>query len=838
MKVVASVQAKRSSSRGLIHYIAHSKVDGERESKGREIFNEYANKLEVEKANALLARGISGRRPDNGELHHLVISLKAEDFERLGADEQERHASFKKITRHLMKRFEQEIGTDRLNWAAAIHRNTENPHVHIAIQKEYFDSRLEKKRLNKIPTFLLPHYEKTKSGEKIFNEGLLITSATAKLEEILGEKEQLQNVSKQKSVTEKSQNQSSPRQENNQAKMTRSDNQPQVESEANINQERETLARAILAKYYLDKSQEIVSSLENHGDKRRCKIFDEITKKHRRISLFDLERRAEKNADQCIKKQDLTDPKAGESLKQKLIAEELAHNAAGIKRIKTILHNLLRKENQGLREHENEYKTIKPLAEKIRQNYRRQNKKLPIPNLTPEELEMLQTAALEKKDFRVAAYLERVRQELSLEHNKPTRTPEEISRLKAKQKITDLKIKLQQKQLQEFQERRQTFPVEVNGKKRTLREIESALRHHYEDEQKLTGKVRKLLGKIGLVELRSPLTQLTEMRTVIGGKLSEEKDLMEKNLTVEKALGTKLDEFYKNETYPGKEKIKSKFSASELAEVESLAFALKLADVYRDNWEQQKRLIETGTEKGRFNEETLKKRKENVLSGRAIAREILSEIEVTRTKEDLANFKKYRDFQKFEIKNDQTGKSRFVSLSEVGLNEKGSILDQTLEYFLESRDLRLMRHAVEKQVQEKAVKLRENIKSANNLLQVARDIANDFKTKTFFGGTGYHHPPILTPKELVTIELRIIQTNNPAEAKDLQKILERIDPSQAKDLSAILAGSRFETERFRQAETLQHNKASLPEKADVKSGLNHSNIQENKTENFDQERTR
>ncbi len=51
MKVIASVQAKRSSSRGLVHYIANSKIDAVKEPTQREIFNEYTNDLPVEKAN-------------------------------------------------------------------------------------------------------------------------------------------------------------------------------------------------------------------------------------------------------------------------------------------------------------------------------------------------------------------------------------------------------------------------------------------------------------------------------------------------------------------------------------------------------------------------------------------------------------------------------------------------------------------------------------------------------------------------------------------------------------------------------------------------------------------
>ena len=142
MKVIVSIQAKRASSRGLVHYIAHSKTDAEREAGGREIFGEYADRFEVEKANDFLKNGTGRTRPANEELHHLVISLRAEDYDRLGTNEKERQQSLKEITRHALKRLEKSVGAERLAWTAGIHRNTDNPHVHIAIQKEYFDKNL------------------------------------------------------------------------------------------------------------------------------------------------------------------------------------------------------------------------------------------------------------------------------------------------------------------------------------------------------------------------------------------------------------------------------------------------------------------------------------------------------------------------------------------------------------------------------------------------------------------------------------------------------------------------------------------------------------------------
>lgn len=836
MKVVASIQAKKSSSRGLVHYIAHSKVDAEKEPNNREIFNQYSDDLAVEKANDLLKKDVSTKRPPNDELHHLVISFRAEDFEQLGSDEKERQKSLKEITRHAMKRLENEIGADRLIWAAGVHRNTDHPHVHIAIQKQYFDRNLEKKTLGRIPTVLLPHYERTTENEKTFKPGGLIESAAKKLVEILQEKEKLRDATKQKSSPAKMNQQKSPLSENRQ----NNSNQFSV-SKPEIKNERDLLARAILAKYYLTKSQENLASLEDHSDKRRFKVFDEITKKHRKMSLFDLERRAEKNANQQIKKQNLTGLERKEDIKKKLVEIELQQNEQAVKRIKTVLHNLMVKENRTLRERENEYQTVKPLAEKIRQNYRKENKKLPAPNLTAEDLEMLQAEALEKKDFRTAVYFERVRTELSAERGRPTRTNDEISSLLAKQKLAELKIKRQEKELKDFQTRKQTYPVEINGKKHTLREIDSLIEKVLKNEQKITVKMSRILSKVGLIEPKTTLKQLKETKTLVIEKLIEKNDLMEKNLTTRRSLQTTLDGFSKNDTNSQKENLSARFSAGELAEVESLACSLKLADVYRENWEQQKQLIDSAEAKDQGENNSLKESKEKFIAGRAIAREILCEIEVGKAKEEYAQFKKHKDYQKFEVTNSKTGNKKFVSLAQIGLNYRASLFEQSLEYFLETAEVRAARHQLEKQVEEKRSELKENVKSAKNLLEVAREIANDFKTKSFFGGTRYHHPPIFTPKELMTIELQIIQTTSKSEAKNLQKILDLADTSNAKNLPEILCEFEIKKENTKNAAFFSLAEQKTPFQVDKNEAKSHekvSKVQENKTEILNQNRGR
>lgn len=780
MRVVVSVQAKRASSRGLVHYVAHSKIDQTREPKAREIFNSYADSLPVEKANLFLKSGASLKRPANDELHHLVVSLKSEDYDRLGASEAERQESLKKITRHAVSKLEEAIGAEKLNWAAGIHRNTDNPHVHIALQKEFFDKNFEKQMLTKIPNDCLPHYEKNE-GEKIFAPGVLIEAANEKLDEIILEK--ARNQSKQNSSLQRS-SQNSATRENQKPERNKTKSAVEPGEKSNAGVERDILARAILAKFYLEKSQENLESLETNGHLRRFKITDAVTGKKRQMSLFDLERRAEKSARRELKKLNVSDAVKKDEITKKLVAVELEKNDDSIKRIRTILHNLIVKENQNLASRESDYKKVKPAAEQIRQNCRRENRKLPVPNLTASEVEMLQDRSVEKRDVHLANYFENVRRTLARERSAPTRSDEEIRRLKALRIVSQLKVQSQGKQLKDSVARKRFASVEIGGEKWSLGKADALIEKRRVEEQKLAGKIGKVLSKIGLLEENQTRAKLEEIKTQVAEKLTEKSEQSATQLESEKNILKTLDEFYKNDTHVEKETLEPKFTASELAEVESFAFELKNARVYGENWRHQKELIEKA--EASRDGELAKELKHKTIAGRAVAREVMCDTETARAKVELSLFKKNKIFQKFEVADTKTGAVRFVSLKEVEFDARGSILDQTLEYFTENREKRRTRHALEKLFKEKESELKENLKSAREMLKVAGAETAPYKQKSFFGAVKYSVAPVFTPKELITLEIRIKQTENKSEAKNLQKILEIADYANSKNLSAIL----------------------------------------------------
>ena len=72
-----------------------------------------------------------------------------------------------------------------------------------------------------------------------------------------------------------------------------------------------------------------------------------------------------------------------------------------------------------------------------------------------------------------------------------------------------------EKELKDFQTQKRAFPVEINGKKHSLIEIDTLIEQKRASEQKFVGKVSRVLGKIGLVEPKTTLKQLEETKALI-----------------------------------------------------------------------------------------------------------------------------------------------------------------------------------------------------------------------------------------------------------------------------------------------------------------------------------
>ncbi|MBS1808791.1 MAG: hypothetical protein JST84_11410 [Acidobacteria bacterium] len=169
MRVVVSLKAAPGGGQAsqAARYIAYRDRDEEREGTApRPLFSAKENTLSFWQAERTLTEG---RTPTKDEVAHLAVSLKAEDFQALGRDEDTRQQALKEVTREALAEIAQELDAEDLRWVAGVHRNTEHPHLHLLLHKDYVTRATgQPKRFHRLPESALPSRSQDENGiEKI-----------------------------------------------------------------------------------------------------------------------------------------------------------------------------------------------------------------------------------------------------------------------------------------------------------------------------------------------------------------------------------------------------------------------------------------------------------------------------------------------------------------------------------------------------------------------------------------------------------------------------------------------------------------------------------------------
>ncbi|MCI0525724.1 MAG: relaxase MobL, partial [Acidobacteria bacterium] len=266
MKVLCVIKKGRGGSgvSSAARYVSTRDRDEEREgNQARALFSAAEDKLTASQANRFLG---DGQEPHANDVLHVVISFeKEEDFIRLGNDEESRKVGVRETTRSAMKDIGDLFNADELRWAAGIHRNTDNPHVHLLIHRNYVDRETKReKRLASHQRELRLSWSSALDGERVTNPGALSQAFEKHLE---------RNIEQAREDRER--------------------------ADRKLRGDRLTLGRAMLAEDAVERLQEMRNAAIAVGERRRYKIVD-AQGRSRWLSERDLRLRAETRTDQAL----------------------------------------------------------------------------------------------------------------------------------------------------------------------------------------------------------------------------------------------------------------------------------------------------------------------------------------------------------------------------------------------------------------------------------------------------------------------------------------------------------------------------------------------------------
>jgi len=745
MRVVASVQAKRGSSRGLVHYIAHSKVDPEREPQNsREIFNAFADELSVKSANNSMRVGIAKGRPSNDELHHLVLSFRDDDYRKIGTNEAGRKKALKETTRAAMKSFETSINAERLLWTAAVHRNTRNPHVHIAIQKQYLTKEIERKTMTKIPREALPHYV-VRDNEIVLVNGHLIDAATEKMEAIIG-RERMHDKAPKRSE--------------------RGTTFEERKLAMRIAEERKILARGIVAEYELLRIETRIESLLDRGGKMRFTVSDPVTGRKKRLSLQELQKHDTRN--------------------------ETGEPTQAERQIRTILHKMLAKEEAAKQQLQNEYPEVIRDAKLIRGEYKKSGRQLPIPLLSKEEVDRLQEHFFETSDVRRFSYLERIRTELVRSGEVEPRSREDLRSILAQKNISELRSQLSEKMHKELSEKGYYLRIEIDERSVSLADLDREQKDQGNSPHSFLEKVKAAATRLSKNRAVSAQATPTDpLRDQVAAKLTGQLASIKKEGKAEqnkaKILAGMLNANPENGT------IDPSYSRQQIAEVEKLSVQLRLKSDYENSWKHQRSMIESARSDSIAFRKLMKAdpptdfTQHSIVAGRAIAREIVARIEFDQAKDDLRSFQDGKRFQKVAMEDKRSNSTSYLSLHDVDLPQRNSLFDRAINELFESREQRKLRRTVSGLVEDKELRLKDDVTAAKEIMVSASRVASEFKEFSYFGLRSESvYQPIFTHPEITILESRISKTRNPKEAERLRSLVEAAEDRSIRSVGELL----------------------------------------------------
>jgi hypothetical protein len=202
---------------------------------------------------------------------------------------------------------------------------------------------------------------------------------------------------------------------------------------------------------------------------------------------------------------------------------------------------------------------------------------LPAPLLTKDELDLLQEEGLANHNLRAVNYFERVRIELVDSGEIPARSSEDVERLKALRIAHDLRCQLKEKHMQSVNERRYSFNVEIGRDRWSLAKLERLIGEDDKHEPNLIDKIGRIFRNDPMPAKESRNSNYSETKQIIIEKLGDESRKHTSDAKREKNTSKTLESIYKNDPNLDKDGLGAKFDAEQLAEIESLAFQLKLS---------------------------------------------------------------------------------------------------------------------------------------------------------------------------------------------------------------------------------------------------------------------
>lgn len=775
MKVVVIVKKGLGGSgvSQAARYVSTRERDEEREGhEARKLFSESEERLNYSQANHLLG---DGRDPKTDDVLHLVVSFhREEDFNQLGTNEDSRLGGVRETTRGTLKEMTDVLNAEKLRWVAGIHRNTDNPHVHLLIHRDYIDRQTgHAKRLKTLPKEMRVSWQKAPDGTRSINPGLFSQTFEKHLD---------QNI-----------------------KQFTNDQQRKCQEER---VERTTLGQAMVASDRIEQLRESFRAAVAFGEWRRYQVVD-AQGRSRLVSEYDLRQRADAIGRQMTAQVKFKLPaEVRAQMQREAAAQEIGKSDGVLKKIRVARFADLNALEMKLQQVISASRLAIRESVATKEKYESAGLTIPTPILSRADLAQLQNRAISLGDAEKLNRLEKIRIALAAEKGEPARLPLETGRLRAQLFVAHSRLIVEQQTAARYEETKHIRQWDVgNNEHRTkysLAGIESALASA-SDQAKFIGARSIHWNDDHRERARESADELSRQRVEVLSRIAGERAKLSEEVRRRDEVVKALDDIYAGEKErhrsEGREMPAPLFNEQDLRELEAHAARRHDPMFYRT-------LIAIERE---FDARSLRDPKAIAREhfSRASARELMAGIDLRESEARLERFNERRA-QTMVITKEGGGTE--ITLARLADVEPKSPLEHLFRPLLtRSEKYQRVTAAVEKYGERLQQQHEQNQTAFAVLTEAARSYEQDFARLN----PGLPNPrPQFTAREISRLELQIIKENDPALREHYAKLyhdaleepspeLSRaitLDPSETRGLLDLKRDAPFIREAERQPE--------------------------------------
>lgn len=552
--------------------------------------------------------------------------------------------------------------------------------------------------------------------------------------------------------------------------------------------DRITLGNAIVAEARYRCARMDYETARDHGETFRFRIRDESLKANRRISAFDVERRADARGTRAAGERGADRAEERRDIRQGVASLDLVNHAATLLEHGTIQRNLVNKLRAEADRAAHESLMAQDRAQDIRTKYQERGEQIPAPFIKRKTLTEAQELTVRHGLAGKTETLEQIRFAQAKEFNRPARTEAEAARLRAQLYVALTDFQVKEERASRYDRTRHLRQWEIGGEKWSLADVDRKI-ERLSDDGKIFGRYELHLDPLDREAAKDEIGHLKAIRNEIVARTAEHQGELRGQKERAGELIETLSKAYERESehraQSGQAIPNPVFTRDELGRIADNAATTRDAAMLRQFHEFERGFNTYAAPKEQISPERR--------LARALGRETMAEVFLHESAERLSNFRDRKDVQPLlvEMPDGHLITHRYTD------TQPRSPLERIARPLIETPTEREIREAVQTAMRDQQRYLTVDMEKSRTYFEAAREIADALSYGRENGVNGTLPEREFSPKEEMNIEVFAERLTDDSQR---EHYLTLVDPARSSATSRH--DSHNDSDRQREAATL------------------------------------